>query len=73
MLINSLKGAEAYSICYSLAESAKAKSAEVYDCFRHLLPEMLYRIDNNGYIDSGHLEDNMPWTEERPDVCRKHH
>ena len=73
MLINSLKGAEASAICYSLAESAKANQLKPYEYFRHLLSELPYRMDDNGNIDPDKLDDLMPWAEEIPEVCHKRH
>ena len=73
MLINSLKGAEASAICYSLAESAKANQLKPYEYFRHLLSELPYRMDDNGDIDPDKLDDLMPWAEEIPEVCHKRH
>ena len=73
MLINSLKGAEASAICYSLAESAKANGLKPYEYYKYLLSELPYRMDNKGNIDPGKLDDLMPWAEELPDVCRKRH
>ena len=73
MLINSLKGAEASAICYSLAESAKANGLKPYEFFKYLLSELPYRMDDKGNIDPSKLDDLMPWAEELPDVCRKRH
>ena len=73
MLINSLKGAEASAFCYSLAESAKLNQLKPYEYFNHLLSELPYRMDSKGNIDPGKLDDLMPWAEELPDKCRKHH
>ena len=73
MLINSLKGAEASAICYSLAESAKANQLKPYEYFRHLLSELPYRMDDNGNIDPDKLDDLMPWAEEIPEGCHKRH
>ena len=73
MLINSLKGAEASAFCYSLAESAKLNQLKPYEYFNHLLSKLPYRMDSKGNIDPGKLDDLMPWAEELPDKCRKHH
>ena len=73
MLINSLKGAEASAFCYSLAESAKLNHLKPYEYFNHLLSELPYRMDSKGNIDPCKLDDLMPWAEELPDKCRKHH
>lgn len=73
MLINSLKGAEASALCYSLAESAKLNQLSPYEYFNHLLSELPYRMDSKGNIDPGNLDDLMPWAKELPDKCHKRH
>lgn len=60
MLINSLKGAEASALCYSLAESAKLNQLKPYEYFNHLLSELPYRMDTKGNIDPGKLDDLTP-------------
>ena len=61
VLINSIKGANASAICYSLAESAKANGLKPYYYFVHLLTELPKQMDENGNIDSSKLDDLLPF------------
>ena len=71
VLINSVKGANASAVCYSLAESAKANGLKPYYYFVHLLTELPKRMDKNGNIDSSKLDDLLPWSKELPKECYK--
>lgn len=71
MFFNSVKGAEASSIAYSIAESAKANNLKPYYYFKHLLSELPYRMDDNGNIDPSTLDDLMPWAKGLPEECYK--
>ena len=66
---NSIKGAQASAICYSIAESAKANNLKPYEYFKHLLTELPNRMDDKGNIDTSTLDDLMPWAEELPEAC----
>lgn len=71
VLINSIKGANASAICYSLAESAKANGLKPYYYFVHLLTELPKQMDENGNIDSSKLDDLLPWSNDLPEECYK--
>lgn len=71
VLINSIKGAQASAVCYSLAESAKANNLKPYKYFEHLLTVLPYRMDENGNIDSSKLDDLLPWSKDLPEECYK--
>ena len=71
VLINSIKGANASAICYSLAESAKANGLKPYYYFVHLLTELPKQMDENGNIDSSKLDDLLPWSNDLPEKCYK--
>ena len=71
VLINSVKGAQASAVCYSMAESAKANNLNPYKYFEHLLTELPNRIDENGNIDSSKLDDLLPWSKVLPEECYK--
>ena len=60
MLFNTIKGAEASAIAYSLSESAKLNNLRPYMYFKHLsvLPE---HMDNDGNIEASVLDELMPW------------
>lgn len=71
VLINSIKGAEASALAYSIAESAKANNLRPYMYFKYLLEQLPNRIDENGNIDSSALDDLMPWYDNLPEECYK--
>lgn len=71
MLINTIKGAQASAVCYSLAESAKMNDLKPYMYYKHLLSELPYRMDAHGNIDPASLDDLMPWSKNLPKECYK--
>lgn len=71
VLINTIKGAQASAICYSIAETAKANNLKPYMYFKHLLSELKERADKDGKVDPATLDDLMPWAESLPEECRK--
>ena len=71
MLINTIKGAQASAVCYSIAESAKMNNLRPYMYYKHLLSELPYRMDADGNIDPATLDDLMPWSTSLPKECYK--
>ena len=68
ILIDTIKGAEASAILYSLAETAKANGLKPYNYFKHLLTEIPKHMDDT---ELGFLEDLLPWSDKLPEDCRK--
>lgn len=68
VLIDTIKGAEASAILYSLAETAKANGLKPYNYFKHLLTEIPKHMDDT---ELGFLEDLLPWSDKLPEDCRK--
>jgi len=71
VLINSIKGAEASALAYSIAESAKANNLRPYMYYKILLEKLPNLMDDKGNIDTLALDDLMPWSENLPDECYK--
>ena len=72
VIIDSVKGAEASAIIYSISETAKLNSLSTYNYFNHLLTELPKLIDREGNVSNAKaLESLLPWAEELPDICRK--
>ena len=71
MFHDSIKGAEASAVIYSISETAKLNNLRPYYYFRHLLTELPKLCDEEGNIDTAKLEHLLPWAEELPDECRK--
>ena len=69
-IIDTVAGAQASAIAYSIAETAKANGLNPYQYFKHLLTEVPQRLDQKRDA-SYSLEDLMPWSETLPLICRK--
>ena len=68
-IIDSVKGAKASALLYSIAESAKANGLKPYEYFRYLLTELVKYPREN--VPEEVLASLMPWSESLPDCCRK--
>lgn len=71
MFHDSVMGAQASAVIYSISETAKLNNLRLYYYFRHLLTELPKLYDDNEKIDPAGLEHLLPWAEELPDECRK--
>jgi transposase len=69
-VVDTIAGAQASAIAYSIAETAKANNLKPYQYFEYLLTELPKRIDAKKN-DQFSLEDLMPWSPELPVRCRK--
>lgn len=67
-MIDSINGAKASAIIYSIAETAKANNLKPYDYFEHILNEMPKHMDDS---DRSFLEALLPWSEKLPEGIRK--
>ena len=56
VLINSVKGAEASAVAYSITETAKLNNLNPYYYYCHLFSELARLSNDKGYIDSAALE-----------------
>ena len=68
-IIDSVRGASASALLYSIAESAKANQLKPYEYFAYLLKELLKYPREN--VPEEELKKLMPWSEVLPDRCRK--
>ena len=71
MFHDSVKGAEASAVIYSISETAKLNDLRPYYYFKHLLTELPKLCDEEGNIDTAGLDHLLPWAEELPGECRK--
>ena len=69
MTINTIRGAQASAIIYSITETARANNLNVYYYIRHLLTELPKLVDENGNIDQSILDPLMPWSKNLPVEC----
>ena len=68
MMIDTIAGAEASAIIYSIAETAKANNLKPYDYFEYLLTEIPEHMDDT---DLNFCESLLPWSDKLPEKCRK--
>ncbi len=69
MTINTVRGAQASAIIYSITETARANHLNVYYYLCHLLTKLPEMIDENGNIEQSQLEAVMPWSKGLPLDC----
>lgn len=67
-MIDSINGAKASAIIYSITETAKANNLKPYDYFEHILNEIPKHMDDS---DRSFLEDLLPWSDKLPEGIRK--
>ncbi len=69
MTINTVRGAQASAMIYSITETARANGLNVYHYVKHLLEGLLEIELADGSIDEKELEQLMPWSKELPAEC----
>ena len=67
-IIDTIHGAEAGAVIYSLVETAKANNLKIYEYLKHLLTEIPKHMDET---NMDFLENLLPWSEKLPEECRK--
>ena len=67
-IIDTVHGAQASAIVYSLVETAKANHLKIYEYLKHLLTEIPKHMDDTN-LDF--LENLLPWSPNLPEKCRK--
>lgn len=67
--INTVRGAQASAIIYSITETARANNLNVYYYITHLLTELPALIGEDGTIEQSVLEPLMPWSKALPMDC----
>lgn len=71
VLINSVRGARASAVIYSLVETAKLNGLNVYRYMEYLLTELPKLADDKGNIDTEKLDPLLPWSDQLPAQCQK--
>lgn len=71
MTINTVRGAQASAIIYSITETARANGLNVYFYVKPLLTELVKSVRADGSIDETALEELMPWSKTLPAECCK--
>ena len=67
-MIDTIQGAHASAIIYSIAETAKANNLKPYDYFQYLLEVIPKHMDDT---DRSFLDDLLPWSPNLPEGIRK--
>jgi len=67
-LIDTVDGAKASAIIYSIAETSKANNLKPYEYFKYLLEEIPKHMDDK---ELSFLDNLLPWSKELPDKCKK--
>lgn len=72
MVIDTISGARASAIIYSLVETAKANNLHIYRYFEHLLTELpKLKEFADAEEESKAMEQLLPWSEALPEICHK--
>ena len=72
MMIDTISGARASAIIYSLVETAKANNLHIYRYFEHLLTELpKLKEFADPEEESKAMERLLPWSEALPEICHK--
>ena len=67
-MIDTINGAKASAIIYSIVETAKSNNLKPYDYLQHLLEEIPKHMDDT---DRTFLEKLLPWSDDLPEGIRK--
>lgn len=67
-MIDTINGARASAIIYSIVETAKANNLKPFDYVQYLLEEIPQHMDDT---DRSFMEDLLPWSEKLPAEIRK--
>ena len=69
LFFNTIKGAEAGAMVYSIAETAKAHHLNTYQYFKYLLEELPKSADEKDDIVPDSLDHLLPWSKNIPKEC----
>ena len=67
-VINTVHGAKASAMIYSIAETAEANPLKPYEYLKYLLTEIPKHMEDK---DLDFLEELLPWSEHLPTDCKK--
>ena len=68
VMIDTISGANARAIIYSIVETAKANNLKIYEYIKYLLDVIPEHMDDKNY---DFVEDLLPWSDKLPAECRK--
>ena len=67
-IIDTVHGAEASAMIYSLVETAKANNLKIYEYLKYLLEKIPEHMEDTNLEFT---DDLLPWSEFLPDCCRR--
>lgn len=67
-IIDTVHGAEASAMIYSLVETAKANNLKIYEYLKYLLEKIPEHMEDTNLEFT---DDLLPWSESLPDFCRR--
>jgi hypothetical protein len=67
-VIDTIRGAKASAILYSITETAKMNNLKPYEYLKYVLEEL---PKHGEYEDPSYLDDLLPFSDKLPDKCRK--
>ena len=67
-MIDTVSGAKASAIIYSLVETARANDLNVYQYMKYLLTEIPNHMDDT---NTDFCEQLLPWSDALPEECHK--
>lgn len=71
VIINTIKGAQASAVIYSISETAKLNNLNPYYYFKYLLETIPNLTDKEGNIEKLKLDPLLPWSDKLPTKCYK--
>ena len=67
--VNTVRGAQASAVIYSITETARANGLNVYYYLRNLLTELPQLLQSREELEESVLEPLMPWSKTLPEEC----
>ena len=71
LFCDSIRGAEASAILYSITETAKLNGLRPYQYVKYLLERIPNLLEKNESDPGDDLDDLLPWSKTMPDECYK--
>ena len=71
VLIDSLAGADASAVLFSIAETARANNLKPYEYFKYLLEELPKHEEDPASQRAEFIKDLLPWSDKLPETIRK--
>ena len=70
VLVDTIAGAQASAVMFSMSETLKVNGLKAYEYFRYVLEEMPKYMGKN-FVDHTFVDDFLPWSDKLPAELRK--